>query len=139
MTDSPEPIMTEVLPPELPTYPEGLYSRAVKVPFGPRSMIFTAGHLARDPSTHEIVSKEDVAVQTQVILDHLSLTMKAAGGSLKSIVSLRIYYRDVALLGEIIRIRKQYFTTPPYPAVTGILCELALPDALVEMDAVAVV
>jgi 2-iminobutanoate/2-iminopropanoate deaminase len=128
-----------VEPPTLPAYPPGLYSRAVRIPIGERSLLITSGHLARDPVTHKIVGQNDAAAQAEWVLEQLNIVLREAGGSLRSIVSMKIYYTDVSDVAKIIDVRKRHFTQPPYPTVTGVLCKLAVDDALVEMDAIAVV
>ena len=123
----------------LPAYPPGLYSRAVRVPFGDRSLVLTSGHLARDPQSHAIVGRNDPALQAASILDQLGEVLKAAGGSLKSVLSLKLYYTDASHVPKIIDVRRRYFPDPPYPTVTGVVCRLAVEHALVEMEAIAVV
>ena len=67
----------------------------------------------------------------------LSTVLEAAGSSLARVVKVTIYLTDMANFPAIVRLREKHFSRP-YPADTIVQVEqLALPELLVEIDAVA--
>ena len=66
--------------------------------------------------------------------------MLAAGGSsLEKIIKVNIYLTDMANFPKIIELRRRHFT-PPYPADTIVeVGALALPELMIEIEAVALV
>lgn len=96
-------------------------------------MIFISGANARrgseDRESHLVAAFEEVAE-----------TLAVAGASWDDVVKLTTYHVDglrahLDLLFDV----KDRFVKPPYPAWTGVgVAELADPDALIEIDVVAI-
>ncbi len=64
--------------------------------------------------------------------------LKAGGSSLENVVKVTIFLTDMANFGKIVELRGKYFT-PPYPADTIVeVTSLALPELMIEIEAVAV-
>jgi enamine deaminase RidA (YjgF/YER057c/UK114 family) len=62
----------------------------------------------------------------------------AGGSSLKNVIKVTIFLRDMSNFDKIVKLRGRYFT-PPYPADTIVeVNSLYSPDALLEIEAVAV-
>lgn len=81
----------------------------------------------------------DVETQIRETFEQLREILGAAGGTLRHVVMLRVYFlnmaRDLAIYR---RVRLEFFTEP-YPASTAIgVTELAVPGLQVEIEAVAV-
>jgi enamine deaminase RidA (YjgF/YER057c/UK114 family) len=124
--------------------PEGLakpvgYNHAVAVSGG--TTVYIAGQVAMD-AEGDIVAPGDIVGQFERALGNLELVVRASGGHLTDIVKLNLYVTDVAgyrarakAIGKVYR---AYFGTY-YPAMTLVgVSELFYPEAMVEMDAVAV-
>jgi reactive intermediate/imine deaminase len=110
------------------------YSTAVKK----GNFLFISGTIARDPATGEIVGKGDIATQTDFIFQLFSEILKAAGGSLDDIVKTVDYVTTLENYKQTAEVRKKYFRNG-FPAATGIIIkQLVNRNALIEIDAVAV-
>ena len=118
------------------TVPGAPYSQAIRVTGG--TLLFVAGQVSRDLATGEIVPKGDVEAQARQALSGLKSVLEAAGGTMSDIVQLRCYYKNVEYVPTVTKVRWEYFSQPPFPAVTGIVCDFTRPDMLVEFDAIAV-
>jgi enamine deaminase RidA (YjgF/YER057c/UK114 family) len=81
---------------------------------------------------------QDPAIQARVAFRQLERTLRDAGGHLDDIVSLTTYHRNMADI-DAFRAVKDEFIHPPYPSWTIIgVSELASPEMLVEIAAIAV-
>lgn len=80
------------------------YSRAVRI--GER--ILVSGTTATHGSGH-LVGRGDAAVQTSYILDKISASIKALGGSLRDVVRTRIYLQNAADCEAVSRVHGSYF------------------------------
>jgi 2-iminobutanoate/2-iminopropanoate deaminase len=113
------------------------YSQGIKVTGG--TLVFLTGQTPRDPKTHETVHKGDIEGQTRQALDNLKNLVEAAGATLGDVVQLRVYYKSADYVQPVLKIRREYFTTQPFPTVTGLVCDLTDPDMLIEFEAIAVI
>ena len=116
--------------------PGAHYSPAVKVS-DVTSWIFVTGQTGMDPETRDLSEKfED---QARSAFEKVDALVEAAGGTRKDIVQLRIYYKDVAYVSAVVELRNELFSSEPYPAITGVVCDLTSPEMLIEVDAVAAI
>jgi len=69
----------------------GPYSQAIAA----GDLIFTAGQVALDPATGELVSG-DIKLQTARVLDHLEAVLDAAGSGLDRVVKCTVFLADFA-------------------------------------------
>ncbi len=64
--------------------------------------------------------------------------LRAGGSSLENVIKVTIFLRDMSNFPKIVELRGRYFT-PPYPADTIVeVTSLYSPDALLEIEAIAV-
>ena len=105
-----------------------------------RKTIYISGQTAWD--THkEIIGGRDVGQQARQALRNVQTAIEAAGGTLADIVALRIYIvnykpEQAAELGGALR---EFFPEDRRPATTWIgVCNLAMSDFLIEIEATAV-
>jgi len=82
----------------------GPYSQAV-VSGG---MVFTAGQIALDPETGELL-EGDVAEQTDRVLRNLTAVLEAAGASLATVVKTTVFLRDMGDFGAMNDVYARYF------------------------------
>ena len=105
-----------------------------------RKMVFISGQTAWDAKKN-IVGGDSVLEQARQAFRNLEKAMKAAGGTLKEIVALRIYVVDYqAESGTAVGTALREFVSPENPpASTWIgVSALAAPEFLIEIEATAV-
>jgi enamine deaminase RidA (YjgF/YER057c/UK114 family) len=129
--------MERINPGEL-ARPSG-FSHAVSAP--PGRLVFLAGQLGMD--TDGRVVPGGVVAQFEQALGNLLVALAAAGGHPSDLTSLTIYLTDVeeyqARAKEIGAVWRR-LAGPDYPAMAGVgVTKLWLPDALVEIQGIAVV
>lgn len=121
--------------------PEGFYTHPSFSPAVRASgeTIYVAGQLPLSPEG-EIVGAGDIDAQLERIWFQIETILAAAGASLADIVRVTAYTTDVDYCPAIIAAREARFaaSTPPASALV-VVAGLALPGAVVEIDAVAVV
>jgi aminoacrylate peracid reductase len=101
------------------------------------NLLFISGLTATDEGGH-MVGQGDIVAQTRQIFEKIKAILDAAGGSFDDIVKTVDYivmnegYKGTA------DVRREYFRHG-FPAATGIVVKALLrPDALIEIDAIAV-
>jgi enamine deaminase RidA (YjgF/YER057c/UK114 family) len=105
-----------------------------------RKMVFISGQTAWDRRKN-IVGGDSVLEQARQAFRNLEKAMEAAGGTLKDVVSLRIYVVDYqaesgTAVGTVLR---EFFSSENPPASTWIgVSALAAPEFLIEIEATAV-
>jgi 2-iminobutanoate/2-iminopropanoate deaminase len=125
---------TVINPPEMAP-PTG-YSYAIKKSGTP---VFISGHVALDAAGH-LVGENDVAAQTEQAFQNLRTVVHACGGSLDDVVKITIYVTDPSYRPAVAAARQRHFKEGQYPASTYLVVSaLAVPQLLVEIEAVAVI
>jgi 2-iminobutanoate/2-iminopropanoate deaminase len=113
------------------------YTHVVTVS-GTGKLIFLAGQLARDAHGN-LVGKGDMRAQIQQVGENIKIGLEAAGASLTDIVKTNTFvtnYEEYAKHGDM---RLKYFG-PATPTSTTIeISRLADPDAMIEIEAIAVI
>ena len=107
------------------------YSHAVKV----GNTIYLAGKTGRDEQRK--VVEGGFGAQAVKALENIKLTLEAAGASLKDVVKLTVYLRNIDDVSKLQEITARFFN-PPMPANTLVEISRLFPEVLVEIDAVAV-
>jgi 2-iminobutanoate/2-iminopropanoate deaminase len=106
----------------------GPYSQAVKA----NGFIFTAGQIALDPSSGQIV-EGDVAKQTVRVLENLKAIVEAAGSSLDHAVKATVYLKDMNDFAAMNEVYARYFVQNP-PARSTVQAAGLPRDVRVEID-----
>jgi 2-iminobutanoate/2-iminopropanoate deaminase len=110
----------------------GPYSQAVVTD----SMIFTAGQVALDPKTGEVVGRT-TAEQTEQALKNLAAILRAAGAGLGDVVKTTVYLADMADFPQMNEVYAKHFGT--HKPARSTVQAAALPKGVrVEIDAIAV-
>jgi len=124
-------------PPKLPTPPG--YSQVIRVTGG--ATYYIAGQVAWD-AENNLVGRDDFEAQTRQVLTNLVEALDAVGAGVEDLVKICIYVvdHDTDKLDVIRRVRDEFFggITPPTSTLLGVSA-LALPDLMIEIDAVAYV
>ena len=110
------------------------YSHAVRV----GDFLFLAGQVARDVDG-QIIGKGDIAAQADQVFANIKGVLEDAGSSLDNVVKLTTFATDARFLGPIAESRKRFFGEYLPPNTFVVIHALALPDFLLEIEAVAVV
>jgi reactive intermediate/imine deaminase len=77
--------------------------------------------------------------QGEQAFENLERALRAAGSNLSRVVKVTIYVTDMGCFDEVVELRRKHFREP-YPADTIVeVRSLYTPEAMIEIDAVAVV
>ncbi len=110
----------------------GPYSQAIVS----GSFVFTAGQIALDPATMEVVAS-DVATQTERVLRNLAAVLQEAGSSLTKVVKTTVYLADMAEFSAMNEVYAKHFGSHK-PARSTVQAAGLPKDVRVEIDAIAV-
>jgi 2-iminobutanoate/2-iminopropanoate deaminase len=109
----------------------GPYSQAMKL----GRMVYTAGQIALDPLSMEIVG-DDVASQTEQVLANLTAILDEAGAGLDTVLKTTVYLADMADFAAMNEVYGRFFTSSR-PARSTVEAARLPKDVLVEIDAIA--
>ena len=127
-----EVIATEVI--ATPDAPKaiGPYSQAIKA----NGFVFTAGQVAFDPATGQIVDG-DVAVQTERVMQNLAAILKASGTGFDKVVRCGVFLKSMNDFTAMNEVYGRYFPAAP-PARSTVEVARLPKDVLVEIDVIAI-
>jgi 2-iminobutanoate/2-iminopropanoate deaminase len=112
----------------------GPYSQAMKV----GDLVFTAGQIPLDPASMELVGGDDIAAQTERVMQNLRTILEAAGAGLDTVIKTTVYLVDLGDFAAMNEVYGKYFGGHRPARSTVEVC--ALPKgARVEIDATAAV
>lgn len=101
--------------------------------------LWIAGQVAMDESGRP-VAVGDIEAQTRCVFERISEVVEAGGSTMDRVVRTTTYITDPAFRPVTNELRTRYFEGPTYPTNTlVVVAALALPEYLVEIDAVATV
>ena len=98
-------------------------------------LLFTAGQIALDPVTTQVVTG-DVAAQTERVMRNLAAILEAAGSSLQRVVKTTVFLRSMNDFGAMNEVYARHFGGHK-PARSTVEVARLPKDVLVEIDAVA--
>lgn len=107
-----------------------LYSDAVI--FG--NMMVISGMLPTDESGR-VVGLGDAKAQAEQVFQNIKAVLDAAGAQFSDIVKLSIFLTDIQLRSEIAPVRVRYFGDDKPASTLLEISRLALPDAMMEIEA----
>jgi enamine deaminase RidA (YjgF/YER057c/UK114 family) len=118
--------------------PVGRYSHVVRVESGDAAWIYASGQLALDAGGN-LVGKGNLAAQTEQVFENLARVLEANGATFDHVVKIQTYVTTLEDLAGSREVRMRYLPAEP-PASTAVqVVALFLPEALIEVDLVAVV
>jgi 2-iminobutanoate/2-iminopropanoate deaminase len=109
----------------------GPYSQAIR--WG--DLIFVSGQIPIDPATSQVVG-DDIAAQTERVLQNLAAILEAAGASLGQVLKTTVYLRDLNDFGKMNEVYARFFSEQPPARATVQVARLPR-DVSVEIEAVA--
>ncbi len=124
--------------PDTVAAPMGTYSQAVRVETGDAVWIHVSGQIAIDLEGN-LVGPGDVRAQTRQVFENLKAILAANGATFADVVKIGTFLTTLEDLAGMREVRGEYLTAEP-PASTAVqVVALVVPDALIEIDLVAVV
>ncbi|HEY0671460.1 MAG TPA: RidA family protein [Longimicrobiales bacterium] len=109
----------------------GPYSQAIIV----NGMLYTAGQIALDPRSMEIVGG-GIEEQTHQVMKNLAAILKAAGTSLQNVVKTTVFLKDMGEFAAMNKVYEQHFGTHK-PARSTVEAARLPRDVKVEIEVVA--
>ena len=132
MTDN-----AKFLNPETIAKPPG-YTHVVEIT-GPGRTVYIAGQLGLKPDGQMAGKTGDFRAQAAQAFENVKSALAAVGGSFEHVVKINNYLVDIAHLPQFREVRDTYVNTQAPPASTTVaISKLARPDALFEIEAIAV-
>jgi len=110
----------------------GPYSQAIAT----EQLIFTAGQVALDPNTGELVGRT-TAEQTEQVFANLRAVLSAAGTSLAKVVKTTVYLADMADFAQMNEVYAKHFGSHK-PSRSTVQAAGLPKGARVEIDVIAV-
>jgi len=115
------------------------FCNALAIDLSPaKRMIWVSGQIAFDEQ-ERLVGKGDIRVQTEQVLKNIQRALTKLGGTMDDVVQVTVFVKDMSGLRDIHDMRLKYFGEP-YPTSTLVAVNgFVHPDALIEINAVAVI
>ena len=112
----------------------GPYSQGIRV----ANLVFTAGQIALDPATGQVVAP-GIAEQTTQVMENLKAILEAAGSSLAQVVKATVFLKDFNDFAAMNAIYGSYLAPEGIipPARTTVEVSRLPKDVLVEIDLIA--
>ncbi len=109
------------------------YSHATKA----GNTLYIAGQIAKDKDGN-LVGIGDIEIQARQVFTNLKNILKEAGGDLHNIVKMTTFLTHYNSIEGYRKIREDYFIEPCPPNTLLIIDSLALPEFMIEVEAIAV-
>ena len=109
----------------------GPYSQAIRA----GNLIFTAGQVALDPASGELVGR-DVAAQTEQVVKNLKAVLAAAGSGFDQVLKTTVFLQSMADFAAMNAVYGRHFPEP-YPASSTVEVGALPKGALVEIEVIA--
>jgi enamine deaminase RidA (YjgF/YER057c/UK114 family) len=85
-----------------------------------------------------VVGKGDPDAQARQVWHNLEAAAKSAGGTIQSIVKTTTYVTNIQYGASVRKVREELFPSNPPTSTLLVISELASPDYLIEIEAIAV-
>jgi 2-iminobutanoate/2-iminopropanoate deaminase len=122
-------ILTKQAPAPIGPYSQGIVAKG--------SFLFSAGQVALDPSTGQLVAG-DVKTQTRQVMNNLRAVLQEAGSSMDRVVKTTVYLKDMNEFSMMNEVYGEFFPANP-PARSTVEVARLPKDARVEIDVVALI
>lgn len=116
--------------------PVGPYSHVARLEVGDGTLLFLSGQLAVD-AAGKLVGEGSMAEQAAFVLETIGKILAAHGSAFDNIVNIRTFLTDMSALGDYLAARSKCLTAEPPTSTTVEVSGLAIPGALIEIEAVA--
>jgi len=112
------------------------YTHVVEVLRG--KTVYIAGQVAFDRSGN-VVGVGDFKAQTRQVMDNVKAALAAAGATFANVVKITTFVTDLSQLQALREIRSEYFGPNPPASTLVQIVQLARPELMIEVEAMAVV
>ena len=112
----------------------GPYNQAVVT----GNLVYTSGQIPLDPATNEIRGK-NITEQTRLVLTNLKAVLEGAGSSLDNVIKATVFLQNMRDFPAMNKVYAEFFKPETAPARSTIQAARLPKDALVEIEAVAVI
>ncbi len=109
----------------------GPYSQAIRI----GDFVFTAGQVALDPASGEMVGN-DVAAQTEQVMSNLGAVLAAAGSDLSRVIKTTVFLQSMGDFAAMNAVYARYFPEP-FPARSTVEVGALPKGGLVEIECIA--
>jgi 2-iminobutanoate/2-iminopropanoate deaminase len=99
--------------------------------------VYVAGQLALDKDG-KLVGPNDIGAQTRQIFENMRRVLEAGGASLRDVVKVTVFVTDIRYREGYGQVRQEFFRADPPASTLVQVANLAIPGALIEIEAVAV-
>lgn len=118
--------------------PMGSYSHAVRVETPDAVWLHVSGQIAND-AHGTLVGPDDLRTQTEQVFENLRAILEANGATFDDVVKIQTFLTTLDDLAGYREVRARFLTSEPPASTTVQVVALVVPEALVEVDAVAVI
>jgi 2-iminobutanoate/2-iminopropanoate deaminase len=101
------------------------------------NLVFISGQVSYDKAGN-LVGRDDFEAQARQCLDNLVDVLTAAGGSLKDLMMITVFVKDMALRPIFARVRDAYFRANPPASTIVEIKRLFADEVLLEVNGIAV-
>jgi 2-iminobutanoate/2-iminopropanoate deaminase len=122
-------IRTEKAPEAIGPYSQGAVGNG---------LLFVSGQLPINPETGEFAS-ENIAGQTRQCLENLKGILEEAGSGIDKVLKTTVFLKDMDDFAKMNKVYGEFFGKGAYPARSTVQVAKLPKDALVEIEAVAIV
>ena len=116
----------------------GAYSHVARVETGDAVWLHLSGQLALD-ADGTLVGPGDMRTQTEQAFRNLQTLLAAHGATFADVVKITSFVTDLSELTAIREVRAGFLSDPPPTSTTVQVAGLALPEAMIEVEVVAVI
>jgi enamine deaminase RidA (YjgF/YER057c/UK114 family) len=122
----------------IPIAPPGMKDQRPRYTLGWRvgNHIYVAGQLPFDKDGNRL-GKGDIKAQTRRIFEQIKMIVEAGGGKMDDVVKVTVFVTDVRYREPYGEVRSEFFGPNPPASTLVQIGNLAIPDALIEIEAVA--
>ncbi len=100
--------------------------------------IYVAGQLPYDKDGN-LVGPADIHAQARRVLHNIKRVVETGGGTMDDVVKITVFVTDVRYREAYAEVRAEFFGANPPASTLVQIANLAIPGALIEIEAVAVV
>ena len=112
------------------------YTHVVEVRRG--RTIYIAGQVAFDRSG-KVVGERDFKVQARQVMENVKAALAAGGATFANVVKITTFVTDLSEIQALREIRSEYFGPNPPASTLVQVVQLARPELMIEVEAIAVV
>ena len=100
--------------------------------------VYVAGQLALDKAG-KLVGPNDIGAQTRQIFENMKRILEGGGATLRDVVKVTVFVTDIRYREPYGEVRQEFFPVNPPASTLVQVSALAIPGALIEIEAVAVI